>query len=134
MRYSTGLAVVALLIAAAPLSAQAAASNDSSATVRDSAAVATSVTPRTSPAPRAGAPALGAPMTGLRTGVHLAETARPLSPNAAATNPHLGQARALMVVGGAALLTGAIIGGDTGTIFMVGGALIGLYGLYQYLQ
>jgi hypothetical protein len=41
---------------------------------------------------------------------------------------------ALMIVGGAAIVAGAIIGGDAGTIFMVGGAVIGLWGLYNYLQ
>jgi hypothetical protein len=39
-----------------------------------------------------------------------------------------------MIVGGASLLVGAIIGGDAGTVFMVGGAVVGLYGLYKYLQ
>lgn len=42
--------------------------------------------------------------------------------------------QALMIIGGAALLTGAIIGGDAGTIVMLGGAGVGLYGLYLYLQ
>lgn len=46
----------------------------------------------------------------------------------------LGQARAMMIVGGAALLAGAIVGGDAGAIIMVGGAVIGLVGLYEYLQ
>jgi hypothetical protein len=45
-----------------------------------------------------------------------------------------GQPVALMVVGGAALLTGLIIGDDAGTVIAVGGALVGLYGLYEYLQ
>jgi hypothetical protein len=45
-----------------------------------------------------------------------------------------GQPEALMIVGGAAFLAGALIGGDAGTIVMVGGAGIGLYGLYLYLQ
>lgn len=40
----------------------------------------------------------------------------------------------LMVVGGAAMLAGAAIGGDAGTIFMVSGAVIGLWGLYNFLQ
>ena len=44
------------------------------------------------------------------------------------------QPTALMIVGGAAFLAGAIIGGDAGTIIMVGGAGVGLYGLYLYLQ
>jgi hypothetical protein len=42
--------------------------------------------------------------------------------------------RALMIVGGATLLVGAIIGGDPGTIIMIGGGVIGIYGLYKYLQ
>jgi hypothetical protein len=45
-----------------------------------------------------------------------------------------GQPVALMVVGGAAVLTGLIIGGDAGTVIAVGGAVAGLVGLYQYLQ
>jgi hypothetical protein len=40
----------------------------------------------------------------------------------------------LMIVGFAALLVGAIIGDDAGTIVMLGGAGIGLYGLYLFLQ
>lgn len=44
------------------------------------------------------------------------------------------QSVALMLVGGAAMIAGAIIDGDAGTIFLVGGAVIALYGLYQYLQ
>ena len=41
---------------------------------------------------------------------------------------------ALMIVGGAALIVGAVIGGDAGSIIMIGGAGIGLYGLWQYLR
>ena len=40
----------------------------------------------------------------------------------------------MMVVGVAALIAGAIIGDTPGTIIMVGGAVIGLVGLYSYLQ
>ena len=43
-------------------------------------------------------------------------------------------AQVLMIVGGAALLTGALIGDDAGTIIMIGGAGIGLWGLYLFLQ
>jgi hypothetical protein len=39
-----------------------------------------------------------------------------------------------MIVGGAALLTGLIIGDEVGTVLAVGGAGVGLYGLYRYLQ
>jgi hypothetical protein len=54
--------------------------------------------------------------------------------SAAQRRAGLGQPIALMVVGGAALLTGLIIGDDAGTVIAVGGALVGLYGLYEYLQ
>lgn len=39
-----------------------------------------------------------------------------------------------MVVGLGAMITGAIVGGDAGTIFMIGGAAVALFGLYHYLQ
>lgn len=42
-------------------------------------------------------------------------------------------ALALMAVGGAALVIGAVIGNDAGTIVMLGGAAVGLYGLYLFL-
>jgi hypothetical protein len=57
-----------------------------------------------------------------------------LTITAAAQRRNLGQPIALMVVGGAALLTGLIIGDDAGTVIAIGGALVGLYGLYEYLQ
>ena len=44
------------------------------------------------------------------------------------------QAQTLMIVGGAAFVAGALIGDDAGTVVMVGGAAVGLYGLYLYLQ
>ncbi|MHB8839298.1 MAG: hypothetical protein ACYC7F_10135 [Gemmatimonadaceae bacterium] len=44
------------------------------------------------------------------------------------------QNRAMMIVGGAALLTGAVVGGDAGTLISVGGAVVFLWGLYQYVQ
>ena len=46
----------------------------------------------------------------------------------------LGQNEALMIVGGAAILVGAIVGDTAGDFFMIGGAVVGLYGLYKYLQ
>jgi hypothetical protein len=45
----------------------------------------------------------------------------------------LGRGEVLMIVGGAALITGLIIGDDAGTLIAVGGAVIGLYGLYLWL-
>jgi hypothetical protein len=40
----------------------------------------------------------------------------------------------LMIVGAAAILTGIVIGNDAGHAISVAGAVIGLIGLYQYLQ
>ena len=45
-----------------------------------------------------------------------------------------GRAETFMIVGGAAFVAGLLIGDDAGTVVMVGGALMGLYGLYLYLQ
>ena len=44
------------------------------------------------------------------------------------------QSVALMIVGGASVLVGAVIEGKPGAVFMIGGAVIGLYGLYKYLE
>jgi hypothetical protein len=46
----------------------------------------------------------------------------------------LRRSETLMIIGGAIFLAGAIIGDDAGTIIMIGGAGIGIYGLYLYLQ
>lgn len=75
---------------------------------------------------------VSASANGLQSAVHSRASTAPLSVQAQKAN--LGQAQALMVVGGAALIVGAIIGDDPGTVIMVGGAIVGLYGLYQYLQ
>jgi hypothetical protein len=56
--------------------------------------------------------------------------------NAPATEARLGAGRnvALMVVGGAALIIGAVIGGTAGVLIAVAGAAVGLYGLYNFVQ
>ena len=41
---------------------------------------------------------------------------------------------ALMIVGGAAIVLGLLMGEAIGTLFVVGGAVAVLVGLYQYLQ
>lgn len=135
MQLRTRLTVLSLLLAvAAPLRAQISlpdASGDSVRATPDSVQATADVTNHTVSQPVVA----GAPLTGLRAGVHLRETSRPSTPNITAqAHANLGQARAMMVVGVAALVAGAIIGGDPGTIVMVGGAVIGLIGLYEYLQ
>lgn len=44
------------------------------------------------------------------------------------------QSVALMIVGGAGMIVGSLIDGDTGTVIMVGGGVVGLVGLFQYLR
>lgn len=41
---------------------------------------------------------------------------------------------AWMVIGGATLVVGSLVGGDAGTILMVTGGVVGLMGLWRYLQ
>ncbi len=96
------------------------------------------------------APAAGAASGGVDAAAALRPTASPLLARDAAAplaparadladarvaeRLHEGTDFALMVVGGALFVAGAIMGGDAGTVFMVGGAVIGAYGLYQYLR
>ncbi len=55
-------------------------------------------------------------------------------PNQPALPAVRGQSVALMVAGGALFVAGAIVGGDAGTLLMVGGAGVGAYGLYLYFR
>ncbi|HEX5830029.1 MAG TPA: hypothetical protein VFY16_03540, partial [Gemmatimonadaceae bacterium] len=59
---------------------------------------------------------------------------RPAAPAMAQRRGGLQNSQILMIVGGAALLTGLIIGDDAGTVLAIGGTVVGLVGLYQYLQ
>ncbi len=117
------LAASASLAAAAPARAQDAALVTPTATL-----------PQTAPAPAAvpaAAPA-GPTMDAAAVGVrHAAPTA---DESAAQRRGNYGQPMALMIVGGAAVLVGLIIGGGAGTAIAIGGAVAGLVGLYQYLQ
>ncbi|HEV7440951.1 MAG TPA: hypothetical protein VGO18_00030 [Steroidobacteraceae bacterium] len=48
--------------------------------------------------------------------------------------PHAGQDVALMAVGVGAMIVGAIVGDTAGTIIVIGGAAMALFGLYHYLE
>jgi hypothetical protein len=58
----------------------------------------------------------------------------PASATAAMSQRRARRGVPLMIVGGAAFLAGLIIGDDVGTAIAVGGAAIGLYGLYLWAQ
>jgi hypothetical protein len=53
---------------------------------------------------------------------------------AAPINRHQGQDVALMAVGAGAMIVGALVGDKAGTIILIGGAAVALYGLYHYLE
>jgi len=79
---------------------------------------------------RSGAPYVSQLSVGVRRAVNAPTPAGQPAPFRQDTR----QNRALMIVGGAAMLTGAVVGHDSGTLISVGGAVVFLWGLYQYLQ
>lgn len=70
----------------------------------------------------------------VRLGVEPVEVSAEAASPAMMAQQRVGQSMALMIVGGAALVTGLVIGGDAGTILALGGAVVGLIGLYHYLR
>ena len=95
--------------------------------VTGSGAVATDSVPAVVAAPTSG-PTVQNAAVGVRA---TATQPAPLDPRR--PDP-VGHNQAMMIVGGAALIVGAVIGGTSGTIIMIGGGIIGLVGLWQYLQ
>src|SRR4051812_10684937 len=53
---------------------------------------------------------------------------------ASPVRPHAGQDVALMVVGVGAMIVGALVEHTAGTIIIIGGAAMALFGLYHYLE
>lgn len=109
------------------LAGMLAVSMPSSATAQDQSAMRASAA---SPAPVSGAPIAAQASVGVQ---RLQPAPAPLGKPA----PFRGdtrQNRALMIVGGAGMLTGMVIGGDSGTLISVGGGVVFLWGLFQYLQ
>ena len=105
--FRTGLylAAAAAILAGAPLGAQAVTSDPASAGPTVTAA---SLSPRLAEQPAA-------------------------TPTTSSADFALTNGEKLMVLGGAALITGAIIGDTPGTIIMIGGGAVLLYGLYLQL-
>lgn len=82
-----------------------------------------------------GASDSGPTVRGSVVGVRAHQTAVQGEPLAALQQQRrVGSSKALMIVGGAAFVAGLIIGGDGGSILAVGGAVVGLYGLYTYVK
>jgi hypothetical protein len=79
----------------------------------------------TSLAPTSLAPTLAATRAGFSF-----DEAPPATVNVSAARMGRREGRALALVGGAAVIAGILIGDDAGTVIAIGGAGIGLYGLY----
>ena len=94
---------------------------------------ATAGQPAPQPGPRAAA-AAGPTVDGTATAFRQIVNASELGEAEMQRRQSAGKPVALMIVGGAAILVGAVIGDAPGTLFMVGGAVALLYGLYLYLQ
>lgn len=122
-RFFALAAFAALAVSAAPVGAQSASQNDSTPTPM--------VAPTTSQ-PDSNADARGPRLANARVAVH-AESAPIGAPPVIQNRSSNRNAVALMAVGGAALVVGAVIGDDAGTLVMLGGAVVGLYGLYLFL-
>ena len=117
------VALGAVALSAAPARAQEAALSTTPA------ATAANVVATPSVAPATALPTTDAAAVAVR---------RPTSNNREMSAPARGhifdEGTKLMIVGGAAILTGIIVGGDAGHAISIVGAVVGLYGLYEYLQ
>ncbi len=121
MRILCALAVLALATTATPLVAQ-----DSTAALAPTAISApAAAVDSTSRAPIAASVAVGVQLHAAAAPAPEPKTPGPLSALSATST---------MIFGGAVLGVGVIVGGDAGRILVVSGAIIGLYGLYQFLK
>jgi hypothetical protein len=110
------LAAVLLVAAAAPAAAQRAGSLEQPAASATVSAPGNPLTPT---------------LAATRSGISL-EDAQPLTLNLSAARMGKREGRALALVGGAAVIAGILIGDDAGTAIAIGGAGLGLYGLYVW--
>ena len=130
-RVRASAVAVAFTLASTPLHAQPPALAD-----RASTADVSSVpdTPRPEAAPTPAGPTRDAAAVAARpTRTNQATSAADASAAMAPTRTHHGPAVALMIVGASAVVLGILVGGDSQTPLVVGGAVVGLIGLYQYL-
>ncbi|HKV50079.1 MAG TPA: hypothetical protein VJO52_02665 [Gemmatimonadaceae bacterium] len=96
------------------------------------AALAAGVTPLGAQQASGGLAAAGPTLAAASLSPQLAEQPA-TAPYSNSSNFALSNGEKLMVLGGAALITGAIIGDTPGTIIMIGGGAFLLYGLYVQL-
>lgn len=90
-----------------------------------------------SPAPApsvaaAAAPSLAPTTAAARLGIAPDVQEQPAAVNASAARMSRREGRVMALVGAAAVVTGILVGGDAGTVIAIGGAGLGLYGLYVW--
>jgi hypothetical protein len=118
---------IAVLLLAAPLAAQSIPQN-----AVPQVPIAAAVVPASeAPAPVA---AIAGPSVQTFGVVSRATVTAPSPLLAPLPADHPSDGVAMMVVGGAALIVGAVIVGNSGTIIMIGGGVFGLLGLWRYMQ
>lgn len=122
-------AVIALSLIAIPLAAQGASRDTSGLSTDSIVAVAPSITPSLVAA-RASLFASDSATTAFNLRAQLADVAVARSVD----SPNASRNSAMMIVGGAAIIVGAILGGNAGSAIAVGGGVVGLVGLWRYLR
>lgn len=131
-RLARSLVLGVTLAAASPALAQPAA--DAASPPAD-VAVPAAAQPDSAPAASAASAPRGPTLDGARAGVTRPVSAQQESGAAlAARTGSVGQPIALMIVGGAAVVIGLLVGDTGGNLLAFGGAVVGLVGLYQYLR
>jgi hypothetical protein len=84
-------------------------------------------------APAHAGPTLQSASVGFRVDNRNVDGARNLA-TAPLLQRHQGQDVALMAVGVGAMIVGAFVGDTAGTVMVIGGAAVALFGLYHYLE
>lgn len=115
-----------------PVAVVAQTATTSAAATTSSAATTTDAVSTADVAAKSAGPTTAASTVGIRAPA----AQRSSNSAAAAAEPRLGAGQnvALMVVGGAAMIIGAAIGDTAGVLLAVGGAVVFLYGLYNFVQ
>ena len=133
--HAAGVALLPLLASGAFAQAPAPQAADIAPTV--ATAEPAPLTNAFTPAPAAvDAPVAGPTLLGATAAARPAHATRELARrNVVDDNrPHAGRAAALMITGGAAIVVGLIAGGDAEAPLIVGGAVVGLIGLYDFVK
>jgi len=125
-------AAIAAVLLTSPLAAQSVLDQSPLSLGAPSALQAPAVTAQAPALTPALTPALASTQADAAIGVRSVAMTTPFAP--APVPRAYGRSPALMIVGGAMLLVGAVIGGDEGTIVMLGGGGLGLLGLWYYLR